>query len=108
MKRQPKKKDTLGPIRGLVEEMQKITQQSLSIYTPEVVALITEESRDVKRIERLLDGLLDFAFNSDVLVLYKKLCRYYYFIDPQATAAYVNAYREMWDEDNPPPSKKKR
>jgi hypothetical protein len=32
------------------------------------------------------------------LSLYKKLCRYYFAIDPEATVSYVNAYREMWDQ----------
>jgi hypothetical protein len=106
MKQHQKKKDTLGPFRELAEKMQRLTAQAIGDYAPEVEAVIKEKSRDIKRIERLLDGLLDFAFNPDVLILYKKLCRYYYFIDPVATASYVNAYREMWDEENPPPPQK--
>jgi hypothetical protein len=30
----------------------------------------------------MLDQLLDLCFDSDILLLFKKLCRYYYFIDP--------------------------
>lgn len=30
--------------------------------------------------------------------LFKALCRHYWTLDPQATAGYVNAYREMWDD----------
>jgi hypothetical protein len=33
-----------------------------------------------------------------MLVLYKKLCRYYYEIDAEAAVSYVHAYRKMWDE----------
>jgi hypothetical protein len=29
------------------------------------------------------------------LILYKKLCRYYFAIDPATTALYIDAYREM-------------
>jgi hypothetical protein len=35
------------------------------------------------------------------LALYKKLCRYYYTLNPAATADYVNYYREIWDTDEP-------
>jgi hypothetical protein len=28
----------------------------------------------------------------------KKLCRHYFKINPEATASYVYAYRDMWDE----------
>jgi len=48
----------------------------------------------------LLDGILDFCFDADMLLLYKKLCRYYFNIDPVATVSYINFYREMWDSDN--------
>jgi len=45
--------------------------------------------------------MLDFCFDDEMLVCYKKLCRYYIDIDPEATASYVRAYREMWDEQEP-------
>ena len=41
--------------------------------------------------------------------LFKRLCRYYYTLDPAATADYVHSYRGMWDSegdetwDNNPP-----
>lgn len=31
----------------------------------------------------------------------KRLCRYYFDIDPEVTVSYVHAYREMWDEQKP-------
>jgi hypothetical protein len=45
--------------------------------------------------------MLNFCFDDGMLVLYKKLCRYYFDIDPKATVSYVHAYREMWDEQEP-------
>jgi len=44
--------------------------------------------------------LLEHACNEEVLLLYKKLCRYYWDINPQATVDYVNYYREMWDNED--------
>jgi len=67
-------------------------------YSSEVEAILKTQSRDSRRIERCLDGMLDFCFDDGVLVLYKKLCRYYFDIDPEATVSYVYSYREMWDE----------
>lgn len=32
-----------------------------------------------------------------MLLNYKRLCRHYFTINPQATVDYVHAYREMWD-----------
>jgi hypothetical protein len=42
---------------------------------------------------------LVWAIDPSMLDLYKKLCRYYFKIDPEATASYVYAYRDMWDEE---------
>ena len=69
------------------------------ICRPEVEVLIQENSQDVVRIEQMLDKMLDFCFDSRMLILYKKLCRHYYRIDPQATASYIYACREMWAQN---------
>ena len=53
----------------------------------------SEMYRDSKRIEYLLDGLLDFCFDPRIVNLFKRLCRYYYQIDSTATGAYVKVYR---------------
>jgi hypothetical protein len=76
----------------------QLARQAEQLYAPEVDTLLREQCRDPRRIEQLLDGMLDFAFDEAMLRLYKKLCRYYYAIDPHATVSYVSAYREMWDE----------
>ena len=49
------------------------------------------QSRDSRWIGRCPDGMLDFCFDEKVLTLYKKLCRYYFAIDPEASVSYVNA-----------------
>ena len=87
-------------ICNLGKTMQSLTRRAELEYSAEVDALIQTNCRDSRRIERLLDGILDFCFDANVLLLYKKLCRYYFNIDPVATASYINFYREMWDSDN--------
>jgi hypothetical protein len=67
-----------------------------TLYAPEADAILRGQSRNANRIEHLLDSLLGFAFDADILRLFKKVCRYYYEVNPQATAFYVHAYREMW------------
>jgi hypothetical protein len=68
-------------------------------YKKEVDAVIHEQSRNPERIERLIDGMLDFCFDKEMLVLYKKICRYYFAIDPDTTVSYIYAYRDMWDNE---------
>ncbi len=66
-------------------------------YEPIVNGIINSRSRDRKKIVHTLNGLLNFCGNPAVLQLYKKLCRYYYPLDPKATAQYVLFYLERWD-----------
>jgi hypothetical protein len=86
-------------VRGLAESISALNRQAVKEYTPLVEDIIHNRSRDVRHIERTLDGLLDFCGYDPALQLYRRLCRYYYDIDPVATVSYVNAYREMWDSE---------
>lgn len=51
-------------------------------------------------VETLLDGKVKFCFTDKMLVLFKQLCCYYSELNPQATAKYINYYREMWDDES--------
>jgi hypothetical protein len=100
-KRRPPKSKLISPeLRKLVEGLQELPKQAYSAYTPLVENVIRNNSRDTQEIEHLLDGILGFCFDATMLALFKKLCRYYYYIDPVAAAAQVYTYREMWDEES--------
>lgn len=86
-------------IRGLASGLQAINQRAVRAYTPVVEAILRSPIPDTRDIERTLDGLLDFCGYEPALLLYKKLCRYYFYINPTATVQYIEAYRELWDSD---------
>jgi len=90
----------LTSIRGLAESLQALNVQAVREYAPIVEAILRSNRRDVRHIEHTLDGLLDFCGHEPVLQLYKKLCRHYFSIDPVATAEYVCAYRDRWEEED--------
>jgi hypothetical protein len=91
--------DLLQSITGLAASLQARNQQAVELYTPIIESILRSRSRDTHHIEHTLDGLLGFCGHDPALVLYKKLCRHYWNIDPAATAAYINAYRDMWDSE---------
>ena len=91
--------DIVQSISEIVRASQRLAQQAEKQYAPEVEDILRTRCRDPQRIEHLLDGMLDFGFDVMMVRLYKKLCRYYFEIDPRATASYVYAYRDMWDEE---------
>lgn len=91
--------ELVDAIRPLVESLRALHAQAVALYTPEVDAIIASRSRDRRRIERALDQILSVCADDEALALFKRLCRYYWDIDPAATADYVYAYRDMFGEE---------
>ncbi|MDY0254144.1 MAG: hypothetical protein RBR30_06995 [Tenuifilaceae bacterium] len=83
----------------LAKKVQNLTKQAYAQYKPRVDDIISNKRTNQKEIECLLSTMLDFCSDDKVLSLYKKLCRYYWNINPQVTANYINYFREMWDSD---------
>ena len=86
-------------IRTLAASLHGLHQQMAASHAPIVHRLIQSRSRDPQAIEHTLDRLLDCACIPEGLALFKALCRYYYSINPAATAGYVHAYRDLWDSE---------
>jgi len=86
-------------VKKLAEIRNQLAQQALEQYEPLVTNIIATQNKDVNHICYTMDFMLDFCFDDKMLLLYRRLCRYLLDIDPQATASYVQAYRDMWDEE---------
>ena len=101
--------ETVDPdVDGLVARVSEILvgfddlhARAVDAYRPIVADILRTGCQDRKHIERTLDGLLGFCGHEAALALYKRLCRYYWDIDPMATADYVYAYRDMFGSDEP-------
>ena len=87
--------DNLDQLAG---QMVALFRQAVPLANVEVDSIIQSSEQDTQRIEHQLDHMLGLCCDPDMLVVvFKRLCRYYYGIDPVAAAGYVDAYREMWD-----------
>ncbi len=89
----------ISEIKQFIESRDALAKQALLQYQPIVEQFINENCQDNNKISYNLDFMLDFCFDAQMLLLYRKLCRHLYSIDPSAAADYINAYREMWDEE---------
>ena len=89
---------------ALAGEIGELHERALAAYAPVVGNILHPGSRDARRIERALDGLLDFCRNAAVLQLYRRLCRHYHGINPAAAVGYVSAYRTMYGREGDPGS----
>lgn len=92
--------ELLAQLQTLTADLQALREQGIAALTPVVQELVHSGSCDVQRIEHTLDQLLDLACLPEGLALFKTLCRHYDALDPQATAGYIHAYREMWDDED--------
>ena len=88
-----------APIMEVARQIAQLHEQARCEHQPIVDDIIRSKCRDVHEIERTLDGLLSFAGSDSCLPLFRRLCRYYWDIDPVAAAEHVRAYREMWDSE---------
>ena len=93
-------KEDFSEIKELAKQINDLAIVANEQFTVELNTIIAGQIKEPKVIENLLDRMLDFASHDNVLLLYKKLCRYYLPIDPTATASYIYAYRDMWDSES--------
>lgn len=87
-------------ILALAAAVNDLQRQQVATLEPVVQSLIHRRCRTAQEIERTLDLLLDCACIPEGLVLFKRLCRYYFAINPAVTAEYIYAYRDLWDNQD--------
>jgi hypothetical protein len=75
-------------LHRLAGQMVALFRQAVPLVNAEVDAIIQSGERDSQRIEHQLDHMLGLCCDPDMLVVFKRLCRYYFDIDPVATTGY--------------------
>lgn len=61
--------DLVNRIGNLAKITQALSGEAAHWYSVEVEAILEVQSRDSRRIEKCLDGMLDFCFDDAVLAL---------------------------------------
>ena len=77
-----------------------LNKQRYVIIKDEIEDIIKNNISDNTQIERKLDEMLDillFYETDDSLLTFRKLCKYYFNINPQTTVDYINYYKEQND-----------
>ncbi|MEI7673709.1 MAG: hypothetical protein WCK00_16515, partial [Deltaproteobacteria bacterium] len=87
-------------ILALAASLNELHRRMAAECVPIVQDIIQSRSRDHQQIEHVLDHLLGCACIPEGLTLFRSLCRYYFTLNPIATANYIVTYREMWDNEN--------
>ncbi len=86
-------------VKKLARQQTELLHDAYKAYLPLVENMLATQTTDVKRIEELLDSMLSFCFDHKMLLLYRRLCRHLFGLNPKTAAWHITAYREMWDEE---------
>lgn len=86
-------------IKLLANKIQSLAILAKAEYEPVVNVIINKKIVDEQYILCTLDKLLDFCFDDEILLLYKKLCRYYYPFNRGAIVDYIKYYFEMYEPE---------
>lgn len=65
-----------------------------------VNVIIKNKIKDEHTIEETLDMLFEFLEDEEALLFYRRLCRYYWDINRQATLDYIYFYVEEYDPEH--------
>ena len=87
-------------ISELIKSRNQDAIQVFGHFYYEIENIIKTKDEDSNRIEHLLDSMLSFCFDEEILLQFKRLLRYYHPIDPEGVKFYVKAYMNMYDSDD--------
>ena len=87
----------MKPFEELGNEISQIHQSAYALLVPEAEEICRKNCSEAE-VEHFLDYALSFCSSSEVLELYKNVCRKYLNCYPEMIASQINLYRELFDE----------
>jgi signal transduction histidine kinase len=94
-------KEVIREIGEALMQINELLKQGLPPLKARVDHIIKHKVTDYNQIDRLLSDLLDYTQIDEGLTIYRRLCKYSFYIYPDLTASYIETYREMYDPNTP-------
>ena len=85
-------------VRTIGESYVQLSEMAYEQYKPVAQDLCSRIAPE-DETEYTLDRMLDFCGSEKVLDLFKMICRKYIFIYPEMISSEIQAYREMYDNN---------
>ena len=82
-------------IRNSINSLQKQVKAALPLISDEINCIVNQKIDDPKKIESILDQLLDFSMLGLGLEQFEKLNQYYSSINSQAAKFYDQQYHQL-------------
>ena len=88
---------TLNAIRDIVDRITGLRNAAFQRYSYLVDAVVSDQIADAKRVEQIMDGLLDFCDEERFIEIYRKLCRHVYYHYPELVGEHVALFRALFE-----------
>ncbi len=85
-------------IYQIAEQIVEIHQKAYEVYLPLVEDVCSRIMLEAE-LSHLFDYLLDFACDEKMQELYKIVYRKYLYVYPRCIKYFIEAFREMWEDD---------
>lgn len=99
MEKDQNREEFVHAISEMAEIMNQNAYQMYLICAP-VVESLCKRNAPEEEVNHCFDTLLDYAYDENVLSLFKKLGRHYYKIYPDSVLFYVKECIKMWSEES--------
>ena len=90
----------LSDIRPLAEAINNLHQQMLDLAMQEVRSIVLEQSKDLKRIEHLLDTFMNLIMFGVGEKEFLTFLQYVYIVDEDCAFDYFKFYKEEQENQN--------
>jgi hypothetical protein len=78
---------------------QSAAQMGLSCYRPIANQILSGQITSPREIEHILDHMLDYCYDDEMLTLYRHICRHLIHRQPELVYNAVMNYKDAWDSD---------
>ena len=90
--------ELLRHIKAIAESLRNLYDMAYDAYLPLVDDICSREASE-SEVGHLLDYLFDFAGEDRMLLLYKRVCRKYFYQYPKTVANHIYMWRDWYDAD---------
>jgi len=87
----------LDDLKDIFSGIENLKNTAYQQYSALVDAIIHDQIADEKKIEQIMDGLLDFGDEVRFIDIYRKLCRHIYYHYPQMVGEHVALFRVQFE-----------
>lgn len=91
-------KQGIEEIKAMILQIVDLQKESICRIKKEIQFMIQNREKDSRKIEFLLDQLLDLIQTDEVSFLFQQLCTYYETISLEGSKDYQKIYQQLYEE----------